>query len=78
MGTGNLIGQLRALEERRLAGDHAVRTVRRLTRWMAATAWRVGMADVLPGELYFNEFYQPGLLADLLAVDRRRCGRSRA
>ena len=67
MGNGELVGQLRALQN----GDWLVTTPSGLFDgspggWRQL-AWRVGDGmSVLPGELYFNEFYQPGLLGDLL------------
>lgn len=66
--TGNLVGHLRVLK----TGDWLVTTPSGLFDGSPGgwrhLAWRVGDGvNVAPGELYFNEFYQPGLLADLLA-----------
>lgn len=65
--TGEVLGELRVLQN----GDWLVTTPSGLFDgspggWRQL-AWRVGeTAGVEPGELYFNEFYQPGLLAELL------------
>jgi uncharacterized caspase-like protein len=66
--TGRRLGTLRALQE----GEWLVTTASGLfdgsPRGWNEIAWRASDSDLttLPGEIFFNEFYRPGLLADLI------------
>ena len=67
--TGELLGTLRALQE----GEWLVTTPTGLfdgsPRAWETIAWRDSPKDLAtrPTEIFFNEFYRPGLLADLIA-----------
>jgi WD40 repeat protein/uncharacterized caspase-like protein len=66
--TGKLLGTLRAMQE----GEWLVTTPSGYfdgsPRGWSRLAWKTsgGTLETSPGEIFFNEFYRPGLLADLL------------
>jgi WD40 repeat protein len=77
MSTGELLGLLRVLEN----GEWLVTTPSGLFDGSPAgwrgLSWRADtQIEIGNGELFFNEFYQPGLLADLLAGRTPRLARS--